>query len=29
VAILPDGGRGYISTIYDDVWLKNKLHPSA
>ena len=29
VAILPDGGRGYISTIYDDVWLKNKLRPSS
>lgn len=25
VAILPDGGRGYISTIYDDDWLKTKL----
>lgn len=25
VAILPDGGRGYVSTIYDDEWLKAKL----
>lgn len=25
VIILPDGGRGYISTIYDDDWLKTKL----
>jgi len=25
VAILPDGGRGYVSTIYDDDWLKAKL----
>lgn len=25
VAILPDGGRGYLSTIYDDDWLKQKL----
>jgi cystathionine beta-synthase len=25
VAILPDGGRGYISTIYDADWLKQKL----
>lgn len=25
VAILPDGGRGYLSTIYDDEWLKQKL----
>lgn len=25
VAVLPDGGRGYISTIYDDAWLKSKL----
>lgn len=25
VAVLPDGGRGYISTIYDDAWLKAKL----
>lgn len=26
VAVLPDGGRGYLSTIYDDVWLKSKLN---
>lgn len=25
VAILPDGGRGYLSTIYDDEWLRVKL----
>lgn len=25
VAILPDGGRGYISTIYDDAWLEKNL----
>ncbi len=25
VIILPDGGRGYISTIYDDDWIKAKL----
>lgn len=25
VIILPDGGRGYISTIYDDEWLNAKL----
>lgn len=25
VAILPDGGRGYVSTIYDDEWLNAKL----
>ncbi|MBU6452261.1 MAG: cysteine synthase family protein [Cyanobacteria bacterium REEB67] len=24
VAILPDGGRAYMSTIYDDKWLKSK-----
>ena len=24
VAILPDGGRAYMSTIYDDEWLKSK-----
>jgi cystathionine beta-synthase len=24
VAILPDGGRGYLSTIYDEDWLKLK-----
>ncbi len=28
VAILPDGGRGYISTIYDQSWLKTKLPTS-
>jgi len=27
VAILPDGGRGYLSTIYDTEWLKSKLSP--
>jgi cystathionine beta-synthase len=26
VVILPDGGRGYLSTIYDDEWLRNKLN---
>ncbi|MCA9801910.1 MAG: cysteine synthase family protein [Cyanobacteria bacterium HKST-UBA02] len=25
VAILPDGGRGYVSTIYDDEWLAGRL----
>lgn len=25
IAILPDGGRGYVSTIYDAEWLKAKL----
>ena len=25
VAVLPDGGRGYLSTIYDRDWLKTKL----
>jgi len=25
VIILPDGGRGYLSTIYDDAWLQTKL----
>ena len=24
LAILPDGGRGYMSTIYDDSWIKEK-----
>lgn len=24
LAILPDGGRGYMSTIYDDSWMKEK-----
>jgi cystathionine beta-synthase len=24
VAILPDGGRAYMSTIYDDTWLKER-----
>lgn len=24
VAILPDGGRGYMSTIYDDSWLAGR-----
>ena len=24
IAILPDGGRAYMSTIYDDTWLKSK-----
>lgn len=27
VAILPDSGRGYMSTIYDGGWLKTKLPP--
>ncbi|HEY9717392.1 MAG TPA: pyridoxal-phosphate dependent enzyme, partial [Trichormus sp.] len=25
VAVLPDGGRGYVSTIYNADWLKQKL----
>lgn len=25
VVILPDGGRGYVSTIYDDEWLAGRL----
>jgi cystathionine beta-synthase len=25
VAILPDGGRGYMTTLYDDDWLRMKL----
>ncbi|MBZ0185280.1 MAG: cysteine synthase family protein [Candidatus Obscuribacterales bacterium] len=25
VVILPDGGRGYVSTVYDDEWLANRL----
>jgi cystathionine beta-synthase len=25
VAILPDGGRGYLSTIYNEEWLSLKL----
>lgn len=29
VAILPDGGRGYLSTIYDDDWLEKKLSGNA
>lgn len=29
VLILPDGGRGYISTIYDHDWLRQKLSPGA
>jgi cysteine synthase len=24
LAILPDGGRGYMSTIYDDTWMQEK-----
>ncbi len=24
LAILPDGGRGYLSTIYDDSWMREK-----
>lgn len=27
VVVLPDGGRGYVSTIYDDDWLEQKLSP--
>jgi cystathionine beta-synthase len=25
VVVLPDGGRGYMSTIYDDAWLRDHL----
>ena len=25
VAILPDGGRGYLSTVYEPDWLSEKL----
>jgi len=29
VAVLPDGGRGYVSTIYDADWLRQKLPASC
>jgi len=29
VPILPDGGRGYMSTIYDATWLEQRFGPAA